>query len=128
LQLEQIQKERTDSAIWLEVQTLKDRMSNLYHSLHDRIQHPHTKTSELPNLVSTAESVAINILKLEVASITAIKQSNRLETYVNTELPSTSKYKELPKISYVNNNQIESNALEESNISHNINSDITYND
>ena len=132
LQLEQIQKERTDSAIWLEVQTLKDRMSNLYHSLHDRIQHPHTKTSELPNLVSTAESIAINILKLEAASITAIKQSNRLETYVNTELPSTSKYKELPKISYVNNNnnnnQIESNSLEERNISHNINSDIPCND
>ena len=75
LQLEQIQKERTDSAIWLEVQTLKDRMSNLYRSLYDRIQHPHTKTSELPNLISTAESVAINILKLEFASITAIQQS-----------------------------------------------------
>ncbi len=71
LHLEQIQKERTDSAIWLEVQTLKDRMSNLYHSLYDRIHHPHTKTSDLPNLVSTAESIAINILKLEVASITA---------------------------------------------------------
>ena len=105
LQLEQIQKERTDSAIWLEVQTLKDRMSNLYHSLHDRIQHPHTKTSELPNLVSTAESIAINILKLEVASITAIQQSNRLERHVNTQLPSSSKYKELPKIGYSNNKE-----------------------
>jgi hypothetical protein len=57
LHLEEIQKERTDSAIWLEVQTLKDRMSNLYHALFDRIEHPLTKTSDLPNLVSTAESI-----------------------------------------------------------------------
>ena len=114
LQLEQIQKERTDSAIWLEVQSLKDRMSNLYLSLYERNQHPHTKTNELPNLVSTAESVAINILKLQVASITAIKQSNVLESQVNTQLPSTSKYKELPKISYSNNRE-ESGLLEGGN-------------
>ncbi|HSF49162.1 MAG TPA: hypothetical protein VLA74_00235 [Nitrososphaeraceae archaeon] len=128
LQLEQIQKERTDSAIWLEVQTLKDRMSGLYRALNDKIQHPHTKTSDLSNLVSTAESISINIMKLESASITAIQQSNILESHVNTQLPSKSKYKELPKISYVDNNQIESKALEESNISENINNDITYND
>ena len=74
--LEEIQKERTDSAIWLEVQTLKDRMSHLYSVLAERIKDPYTKTSELPNLASTAESIAINILKLESASISAIKQSN----------------------------------------------------
>ncbi len=34
IHLEEIQKERIDSAIWLEVQTLKDRMSNLYHLLY----------------------------------------------------------------------------------------------
>ena len=103
LHLEEIQKERTDSAIWLEVQTLKDRMSNLYHALSDRIQHPHTKTSDLPNLVSTAESIAINILELESASINAIQQSNILENHVNTQqLDSKSKYKELPKIVYNN--------------------------
>lgn len=44
-----------------------------------RGQYPHTKTNELPNLLSTAESVAINILKLEVVSITAIQQSKILE-------------------------------------------------
>ena len=122
-------KERADSDIWLEVQTLKDRMSNLYSALYERIHHPHTKTSELPNLVCTAESVAINILKLEVASITAIQESNRLENQVNTQLPSRSKYKELPKISYVNNNnQIEPKALEVSNFSQNFKSDLTYND
>ena len=32
LHLEEIQKERTDSAIWLEVQTLKDRMSQFIFS------------------------------------------------------------------------------------------------
>jgi hypothetical protein len=64
LHLEQIQKERTDSAIWLEVQILKDRMSNLYHALLDRIQHPHTKTSDLPNLVSTAESLSSQTYQL----------------------------------------------------------------
>ena len=86
LHLEEIQKERTDSAIWLEVQTLKDRMSNLYHALFDRIEHPHTKTSDLPNLVSTAESIAINILKLESASISCyetIKLDIR-KSYKNT--------------------------------------------
>lgn len=34
IHLEEIQKERIDSAIWLEVQTLKDSMSNLYHLLY----------------------------------------------------------------------------------------------
>ena len=124
LQLEQIQKERTDSAIWLEVQTLKDRMSGLYRSLYDRLQHPHTKTSDLPNLVSTAESVAINILHLEVASMTAIQQSNRLESYVNTQLSSNSKYKELPKIIY--NKKTED--VEENKINENKDTYVPYND
>ena len=100
--LEEIQKERMDSEIWLEVQTLKDRMSQLYSVLAERVKDPNTKTCELPNLASTAESIAINILKLESASITAIKQSNTLlENQVNTQLPSRSKYQpELPKIIY----------------------------
>ena len=128
LHLEEIQKERTDSAIWLEVQTLKDRMSNLYHVLFDRIQHPHTKTTDLPNLVSTAESIAINILKLESASITAIKQSNMiLENRIKTQLPSRSKYQpELPKIVY--NNRGESNDSEKNNIIEFNNSRIIYDD
>jgi hypothetical protein len=127
LHLEEIQKERSDSAIWLEIQTLKDRMLNLYSALYERIHHPHTKTSDLPNLISTAESIAINILKLEVASITAIKQSNILESHVNTQLPSRSKYKELPKIS--DNNREETNGLkEENNNNENKNKEITYND
>ena len=125
LHLEQLQKDRTDSAIWLEVQTLKDRMSNLYYTLYERIHHPHTKTSDLPNLISTAESVAINILKLESASITAIHQSNILENQVNTQLPSKSKYKELPKLVY---NKRASEDLEDNNISTNKNSEIIYND
>ena len=65
-----------ESTIWLEVQTLKDCMSQLYSVLAERVKDPYTKTSELPNLAATAESIAINILKLESASITAIKQSN----------------------------------------------------
>ena len=125
LHLEQIQKERTDSAIWLEVQTLKDRMSNLYYILYERIHHPHIKTSDLPNLISTAESIAINILKLESASITAIQQSNALENQVNTQLPSKSKYKELPKIVYNNRGKVD---LEDNNISENKKSEIIYND
>ena len=125
LHLEHIQKERTDSAIWLEVQTLKDRMSNLYYILYERIHHPHTKTSDLPNLISTAESVAINILKLESASITATQQSNILENQVNTQLPSKSKYKELPKIVYNNRG---SEDLEDNNIRENKNCKIIYND
>ena len=123
LHLEQLQKDRTDSAIWLEVQTLKDRMSNLYYTLYERIHHPHTKTSDLPNLISTAESVAINILKLESASITAIHQSNILENQVNTQLPSKSKYKEFPKIVY----KKASDDFEDNNISVNKNSEIIYN-
>ena len=132
--LEEIQKERTDSAIWLEVQTLKDRMSNLYHALFDRIQHPHTKTSDLPNLVSTAESIAINILKLESASISAVKQSNLiLENHIKTQLPSRSTLQpELPKIVYNNNNNSRgSEDLEDNNntISENKNNcKIIYND
>ena len=125
LHLEHIQKDRTDSAIWLEVQTLKDRMSNLYYILYERIHHPHTKTSDLPNLISTAESIAINILKLESASITAIQQSNALENQVNTQLPSKSKYKELPKIVYNNRGTVD---LEDNNISENKKSEIIYND
>jgi hypothetical protein len=132
LHLEELQKERTDSAIWLEVQTLKDRMSNLYSALYERIHHPHTKTGDLPDLVSIAESIAINILKLESASITAtttIKQSKILENCVNIQqLPSRSKFKELPKIVY--NNSGESEDLEDNNnnISENKNSEIIYKD
>ena len=131
LHLEQIQKERTDSAIWLEVQTLKDRMSNLYYIIYERIHHPRTTTSDLPNLISTAESIAINILKLESASITAtIKQSNLLASQINIQqLPSRSKLKELPKIVY-NNNSRGSEDLEDNNnnIRENKNCEIIYND
>ncbi len=107
-------------------------MSNLYHVLFDRIEHPHTKTSDLPNLVSTAESIAINILKLESASISAVKQSNIiLENHIKTQLPSRSKYQpELPKIVY-NNNSRGSEDLEDNNNTINenkINSEIIYND
>jgi hypothetical protein len=128
LHLEEIQKERTESAIWLEVQTLKDRMSNLYYTLYERIHHPHTKTSELPNLVSLAESIAINILKLESASISAVKQSNMmLENHIKTQLPSRSKYQqELPKIIY--SNRGESNNLEKNDIIEFNNSGIIYDD
>ena len=105
--LEVRQKETMESAIWLEVQTLKDRMSQLYSVLAEKIKDPYTKTSELPNLASTAESIAINIVKLESASISAaIKQSNIiLENHIKSQLSSRSKYQqELPKIIY--NNEI----------------------
>jgi hypothetical protein len=129
--LEERQKERMENAIWLEVQTLKDRMSQLYSVLSERVRDPYTKTSELPNLASTAESIAINILKLESASITAIKQSNIiLENNIKTQLPSRSKYQpELPKIIY-NNDIGESDVLEDKNdnIIESKNSEIIYND
>ena len=122
--LEEIQKERTDSAIWLEVQTLKDRMSHIYSVLAERIKDPYTKTSDLSQLASTAESIAINILKLESSSISAIKQSNTLlENHIKTQLLSSSRSKhqqELPKIIY--NNKIgESDNSETNNV-------IIYND
>lgn len=131
IRLEQRQKERMESAIWLEVQTLKDRMSQLYCVLIEKVKDPYTKTSELPNLASTAESIAINILKLESASITAIKQSNNLlENHIKTQLPSKSKYQqELPKIIYSNNDVAESDALDDGNsIIESKNSEIIYND
>ena len=80
--VEAIQKKRTDDEIWLEVYTLKDRMLNLYSRLAERINDPRTKTSDLSALASTAESIAINLLKLESASLTAIKQSNTLEDQI----------------------------------------------
>jgi hypothetical protein len=52
---------------WLEVETLKNQMSQLYSVLAERIKDRYTKPSDLSNLVSTAESIAINILKLESA-------------------------------------------------------------
>ena len=128
--LEERQKENMESTILLEVQTLKDRMSQLYSVLSEKVRDPYTKTSELPNLAATAESIAINILKLESASITAIKQSNILENHIKTQLPSRSKYKqELPKIIYSNNDIGESDVLEdENNKIESMNSDIIYND
>jgi hypothetical protein len=124
IHLEEIQKERTDSAIWLEVQTLKDRMSHIYSVLAERIKDPYTKTSDLSQLASTAESIAINILKLESTSISAaLKQSNIiLENHIKTQLPSSrSKYQqELPKIIY-NNKISESDNSETNNV-------IIYND
>ena len=98
--LEKRQKENMENTIWLEVQTLKDRMSQLYSVLIERVKDPYTKTNDLPNLVSTAESIAINILKLESASITAIKLSNNLEKHVIRQLPSRTKQQELPQIIY----------------------------
>jgi hypothetical protein len=125
--LEEIQKERTDSSIWLEVQTLKDRMSQLYSVLGERVKDPYTKTSELPNLATTAESIAINILKLESASITAIKHSNMiLENHIKTQLPSRSKYGELPQLIY--NNRGESDDLDQNNIIKTKNNEIIYKD
>ena len=124
--LEERQKETMESTIWLEVQTLKDRMSQLYSVLSERIKDPYTKTSELPNLTATAESIAINILKLESASISAIKQSSTLlEKHITTKLPSRFRYQqELPKI--IPRNKIgESDVLEDKN---NTIETITYND
>ena len=128
--LEERQKERMDSEIWLEVQTLKDRMSQLYSVLAERIKNPYTKTNELPNLAATAESIAINILKLESANITAIKHSNIiLENHIKTQLPSSrSKYQqELPKIIY-NNDIGDSNHFAEENIIETQHDRIIYND
>jgi hypothetical protein len=126
--LEKIQKEKSDTDIWLEVHTLKNRMSQLYSVLVERLKDPYTKTNELPNLAATAESIAINILKLESASITAIKQSNMLlENQIKSQLPSRSRYQqELPKISY--SKRGESNDLETNNIIEFNNSGIIYND
>jgi hypothetical protein len=62
--LEEIQKQRTDSEIWLEVETLKDRMLNLYSILSERINDSRIKASELSGLAFTAESIAINVFKL----------------------------------------------------------------
>ena len=125
--LEKIHKERTDSSIWLEVQTLKDRMSQLYSVLAERVKDPYTKTNELPNLAATAELIAINILKLESASITAIKQTNKLlENHIMSQLPSRSKYEELPKIIYQNID--ESDDLEQNNIIKTKNNEIIYKD
>lgn len=117
--IEKYQFEKCDSTMWLEVQTLKDRMSRLYSVVSERVSDPRIKTSDVSNLASTAESIAINLFKLESASITAIKQSNVLENQVNNQLPSRSKYKELPKIVY----NKELNSKEENN-----NTKITYND
>ena len=104
-------------------------MSQLYSVLAERVKDPYTKTSELPNLVGTAESIAINILKLESASIAAIKQSNILEKHVNTQLPSRTKHQEFPKIIYNINDVAESHVLEHENkIIESRNSDNTYND
>jgi hypothetical protein len=128
--LEERQKENMESTIWLEVQTLKDRMSQLYSVLAEKIKDPYTKTSELPNLASTAESIAINILKLDSASITALKQANTLlENHIKTQLPSRSRYQqELPKIIY-SNNVAESHVLDDGNsIIEAKNSEIIYND
>ena len=92
-----------ESTIWLEVQILKNRMSKLYSVLAEKVKNPYTKTTELPNLAATAESIAINILKLESASITAIKQSNTLlENHIKIQLPSRFKFEGLPKIMYSN--------------------------
>ena len=123
--LEELQRKRTDNEIWLEVQTLKDRMSNLYSVLVERVNDPRTKTNELSTLASTAESIAINLFKLESATISAIKQGSTLENYVNTQLPSRSKYKELPKIIYNTSSRTE---LEDNRISETNNSKIIYSD
>jgi hypothetical protein len=73
--IEKYQFEKCDSTIWLEVQTVKDRMSRLYSTVSERVCDPRTKTSDVSSLASIAQSIAINILKLASASITAIKQS-----------------------------------------------------
>ena len=104
-------------------------MSQLYLVLSEKIKDPYTKTNELPNLAATAESIAINILKLESASISAIKQSNILENHIKTQLPSRSKYQELPKIIY-NNRSESTDDLSEVNCSIETknNNEIIYND
>ena len=104
----------------------KDRMSQLYSVLAEKVRDPYTKTSELPNLASTAESIAINILKLESASITAIKQSNILENHIKTQLPSRSRYEDLPKIIY--SNPEKTYGLEQNNFIDTKKNTITFND
>jgi hypothetical protein len=127
--LEKIQKEKNDMDICLEVQILKHRMSQLYSTLAEKVKDPYTKTSDLSNLASTAESIAINILKLESASISAIKQSNMiLENHIKTQLPSSrSKYQqELPKIIYEQGE--ETYGLEQNNTIDTQKNKITFND
>jgi len=99
-------------------------MSQLYSVLAQRVKDPYTKTSDLSQLASTAESIAINILKLESANVTAIKQSNMLlENHIKAQLPSRSKnQQELPKIIY--NNEIVVRELDNSET----NNIIIYND
>lgn len=92
--LENVQKEKTENSIWLEVQTLKDRMSNIYCVLEERIKNARTETKELPGLAMSAESVAINILRLESASLTAVKRTNNLEKKVLNNI--STKHNELP--------------------------------
>ena len=98
----------------------------------ERIKDPYTKTSDLSQLASTAESIAINILKLESSSISAIKQSNTLlENHIKTQLLPSSRSKQqqvLPKIIYKNNLE-ESDVLEDANkIIESKNRIISYND
>jgi hypothetical protein len=125
--IEKYQFEKCESTIWLEVQTLKDRMSRLYTVVSERVSDPRIRSSDVSSLASTAQSIAINILKLESASISAIKQSNILESQVNTQLPSRSKYEELPRIiNNNNNNKGASKDFEENN--NNNTRRITYND
>ena len=96
----------------------------------ERIKDPYTKTSDLSHLASTAESIAINILKLESSSISAIKESNiLLENHIKSQLPSSrSKHQqELPKIIY-NNNIEKSDHLVEENIIETKTDRIIYND
>jgi hypothetical protein len=77
------------------------------------------------NIRLTAESIAINLLKLESANFAAIKQSNILEKHVNTQLPSRTKHQEFPKIIYKKG---ASKDLEENNIENTNNPRMTYND
>lgn len=99
-------------------------MSNLYSILSERINDPRIKTSELSTLSSTAEAIAINLFKLESASFSALKQSNLLENQINMQLPSKSKYKELPKIIY----NRESEDLVDNNINKNKDNGFIYSD
>ena len=48
--IEKHQLEKCDSTKWLKVQTLKDRMSQLYSVVSERVNDPRTKTSDLPHI------------------------------------------------------------------------------
>jgi uncharacterized protein YjcR len=62
----EIQAKKTEQILVFESQILKDRLTDIYRQLQQRVRAENTKARDLAEITTAAYNIAINIFKLEI--------------------------------------------------------------